>query len=26
MNDLDLQSPFNPSGVVIKSPSLPRSY
>jgi hypothetical protein len=26
MNDLDLQSPFNPSGVVSKSPSLPLSF
>jgi hypothetical protein len=26
MNDLDLQSPFNPSGVVSNSPSLPLSY
>jgi hypothetical protein len=26
MNDLDLQSPFNPSGVVSKSPSLPLAY
>jgi hypothetical protein len=26
MNDLDLQSPFNPAGVVCNSPSLPLSY